>query len=390
MYSITPVKKIVALAFCIVLGVGFTTHQSSSKHRSSTNVQTEEATTDPKDKTQKIINTAWQLKFYDCQDCVGRPKNLYMTFIQGGVGTVGAMPLIWKMKADTVYIKLKSDDACRFKKVVLAEDNLLYGAQVCDDDANISHFIANKVGVVPEHLISMNAPANAVVKEINAKLGTNPTATTATKPATTTGTPVIANASKVTTAPANKTNIVTATATNSAPLTVAARPAIEDKRYLFKGTGQIPGYGERDIDVIIIHSTFCDRSSDPFDFYCTMAQFKRHRVSSHYIIDRQGNIHRLVDEKNIAFHAGFGKLPDGYNAINHRSLGIEMISSETQGPTDDQYKTLAWLVKDIKSRYSIKYIKGHSQIAPARKTDPWLFNWKQFNSLLKEDADVGP
>jgi hypothetical protein len=329
------------------------------------------------------MNTAWQLKFYDCQDCVGRPKNLYMTFLQGGVGTVGAMPLIWKMKADTVYIKLKSDEACRFKKVVLAEDNLLYGAQVCGDDESISHFIANKVGVVPEHLISMNAPANAVVKEINAKSGTTPVVA-AGKPIPTTNT-TVANPNTA------KTNVATtATTNNSAPLTVAARPAIEDKRYLFKGTGQIPGYGERDIDVIIIHSTFCDRSSDPFDFYCTMAQFKRHRVSSHYIIDRQGNIHRLVDEKNIAFHAGFGKLPDGYNAINHRSLGIEMISSETQGPTDDQYKTLAWLVKDIKSRYSIKYIKGHSQIAPARKTDPWLFNWKQFNSLLKEDTSVGP
>ncbi len=376
MYSITPVKKIIALAFCIILGVGFTTHHSSFKHRSSARVHTEEATSVPTDKAQKLMNTAWQLKFYDCQDCVGRPKNLYMTFLQGGVGTVGAMPLIWKMKADTVYIKLKSDEACRFKKVVLAEDNLLYGAQVCDDDENISHFIANKVGVVPEHLIAMNAPANAIVKEINAKLGTNP-ATTATTPAN-------ANAAKTT------ATTTTAATNNSAPLTVAARPAIEDKRYLFKGTGQIPGYGERDIDVIIIHSTFCDRSSDPFDFYCTMAQFKRHRVSSHYIIDRQGNIHRLVDEKNIAFHAGFGKLPDGYNAINHRSLGIEMISSETQGPTEDQYKTLAWLVKDIKSRYNIKYIKGHSQIAPARKTDPWLFNWKQFNNLLKEEPSVGP
>jgi N-acetylmuramoyl-L-alanine amidase len=377
---ITPVKKIALLAFCILLGVGFTTHHSSSKHRRSTVARAAEASSEPNDKSQKLMNTAWQLKFYDCQDCVGRPKNLYMTFLQGGVGTVGAMPLIWKMRADTVYIKLKSDDACRFKKVVLAEDNLLYGAQVCDDDENISHFIANKIGVVPEHLIGMNAPANAIVKEINATLGIKSDASAAKTNAVV--------------APNNSTTASSSTATTSTTAatatTVAAKPFIEDNRYIFKGRGQLPYYGERDIDVIIIHSTFCDRSSDPFDFYCAMAQFKRHGVSSHYIIDRQGNIHRLVDEKNVAFHAGFGKLPDGYNAINHRSLGIEMISSETQGPTPDQYQALAWLVKDIKARYSIKYIKGHSQIAPARKTDPWLFNWKQFYSMVKEDASVGP
>jgi len=36
------------------------------------------------------------------------------------------------------------------------------------------------------------------------------------------------------------------------------------------------------------------------------------------------------------------------------------------------------LVKDIKSRYNIKYVLRHSDIAPDRKTDPWNMNWADF------------
>jgi N-acetyl-anhydromuramyl-L-alanine amidase AmpD len=160
--------------------------------------------------------------------------------------------------------------------------------------------------------------------------------------------------------------------------------SIFDKTYMFK-RGFERVYGERRIDALIIHSSFCVNSLNPFDLYCVLAEYKRHGVAAHYLIDREGSIHRLVNEDNIAFHAGFGKMPDGYNAINTRSMGIEIINSETEGPNEVQYAALARLVKDIKSRHRIKYIKGHNQIAPGRKSDPWRFNWKNFYDSIKED-----
>lgn len=139
----------------------------------------------------------------------------------------------------------------------------------------------------------------------------------------------------------------------------------------------------RNVDIIVIHSTRC-LDGDPYDVKCAIDVFQHYKVASHYMIDRQGNIYRLVAEKDIAYQAGRSVLPqNGRKMLNGSSIGIELLNSPTDPPTDLQYKALAELVKDIKTRYPIKYIVGHSDIAPKRKTDPWLFDWQKFNSLIK-------
>ena len=61
--------------------------------------------------------------------------------------------------------------------------------------------------------------------------------------------------------------------------------------------------------------------------------------------------------------------------MNNFSLGIEVINSEKDKFTASQYDAIDRLLKDLKKKYEIKYILGHSDIAPGRKTDPWNIDW---------------
>jgi len=131
----------------------------------------------------------------------------------------------------------------------------------------------------------------------------------------------------------------------------------------------------RKIDTVIIHSVYDALGNDHFDLEGVLKEFKDYGVSSHYIIDRKGLIYLLVKEENIAYHAGASRVPDGRTGVNNFSLGIELINDEDHEPTANQYKSLTSLAGAIKSKYDIKYVLGHSDVASSRKTDPWNFDW---------------
>jgi len=138
----------------------------------------------------------------------------------------------------------------------------------------------------------------------------------------------------------------------------------------------------RTIDVIVIHSTFNNSGGEKYDVDLVIKQFSKYGVSSHYLIGRDGSVYQLVDEKNIAYHAGVSSLPDGRTGLNICSIGIELITSFDESPTNAQIKALAALVNDIKNRYKINYVVRHSDIAPGRKTDPWKMDWEAFLPLI--------
>lgn len=148
----------------------------------------------------------------------------------------------------------------------------------------------------------------------------------------------------------------------------------------------------RTIDAVIIHSVFNAAEGDKYNVDLIIKQFSRYRVSSHYIIGRDGTIYQLVPEKNISFHAGRSQLPDGRTSVNSCSLGVELITSKDSldAPTEKQIKSLVTLTKDIKSRHKIKYVLRHSDIAPGRKTDPWNMNWEDFLKQIEEKKRVNP
>lgn len=131
----------------------------------------------------------------------------------------------------------------------------------------------------------------------------------------------------------------------------------------------------RKIDTIIIHSSYNALGGDEYDLDKLIKEYKEYGVAPHYLIDRKGKIYRLVADKNIAYHAGESEVPDGRKSVNNFSIGIELMNTKDDKCTSDQYSALKKIVADLKNSYKIKYVLGHNQIAPGRKTDPWNFDW---------------
>jgi N-acetylmuramoyl-L-alanine amidase len=107
-----------------------------------------------------------------------------------------------------------------------------------------------------------------------------------------------------------------------------------------------------------------------------------HPVSAHYLVDEDGSVTRFVDESSRAWHAGKSWW-EGEEDINSCSIGIEI-----QNPGHDygyrpfpseQINVVKTLCFEIIDRHGIlpAHVLAHSDIAPARKTDPGeLFPWQ--------------
>ncbi|CAH0226529.1 N-acetylmuramoyl-L-alanine amidase AmiD [Roseomonas sp. CECT 9278] len=123
------------------------------------------------------------------------------------------------------------------------------------------------------------------------------------------------------------------------------------------------------------------------------------KVSSHYVVEEDGAIFRLVPDHRRAAHAGVSHWR-GHTALNGRSIGIEIVN-----PGHDwgyrafpalQMAAVCDLCLDILARHPIpaRNVVAHSDIAPDRKQDPGeLFDWEGLarNGVgLWPDADPAP
>lgn len=133
----------------------------------------------------------------------------------------------------------------------------------------------------------------------------------------------------------------------------------------------------RPIDTIVLHSSYNPNGGDPYSVAEIIKIYESYGVSAHYLIDRSGKIYRLVRDKDIAYHAGVSEMPDGRQGVNDFSIGIEIMNKEDTEFTKAQYEAVNDLVASLKKKYTIKYVVGHGDIAPGRKTDPWNFDWKK-------------
>ena len=112
----------------------------------------------------------------------------------------------------------------------------------------------------------------------------------------------------------------------------------------------------------------------------------RYKVSCHYLINRKGEITRMVKEKHIAWHAGKSKWKKFMN-LNKYSIGIELVNKGHeygyQSFSTKQINSLIVLCKNLKKKYSIQKenFLGHSDVAPLRKNDPGeKFPWKKLST----------
>lgn len=139
----------------------------------------------------------------------------------------------------------------------------------------------------------------------------------------------------------------------------------------------LPHYGERSspVDMLVLHcSAYApDKLIGFFDEY---------KSSSHYIIDVDGEVIKLVDEKKSAYHAGVGYWRGSDASINSRSVGIELVNMSLgqEDYSEKQIEKLIPFCQKIIRKYKIKpeNIVGHSDIKPKGKADPGInFPWKR-------------
>jgi N-acetylmuramoyl-L-alanine amidase len=143
------------------------------------------------------------------------------------------------------------------------------------------------------------------------------------------------------------------------------------------------------IDVLILHYTgmqtaqaAIDRLRDPVA-----------RVSSHYVIDEDGAVLRLVPEERCASHAGISYWR-GHTALNDRSIGIEIVNPGHEWGYRDfpaaQMAAVCDLCLGILSRHPIssRNVVAHSDVAPDRKEDPGeRFDW---HGLARKGVGLWP
>ena len=120
--------------------------------------------------------------------------------------------------------------------------------------------------------------------------------------------------------------------------------------------------------------------ADPF-----YQEIKDLQVSSHLLIERDGNAVQFVDFDQRAWHAGASSF-DGRDSCNDFAIGIELEGTDTEPYTDAQYQALVAITRQLQQRYPAitdSRITGHSDIAPGRKTDPGpAFDWQYYRALL--------
>ncbi len=135
------------------------------------------------------------------------------------------------------------------------------------------------------------------------------------------------------------------------------------------------------VDMLVLHYTGMRTAEAAIGRLCDPAA----KVSAHYCIDRHGCVYAHVAEEKRAWHAGVSFWA-GMRAVNNRSIGIELVNPGHEFGyepfPDDQIDTLIELAQAILARHSIpaRNVVGHSDVAPARKTDPGeMFPWKRLS-----------
>lgn len=150
---------------------------------------------------------------------------------------------------------------------------------------------------------------------------------------------------------------------------------------------------KRNISYLVLHYTAAG-------FESSVSVLTNGAVSAHYLVPDERDssylknhyddlrVFNLVDEENIAWHAGISSW-QGVKSLNNESIGVENVNlaSYTNGsytfPTygDRQIEAIVFLCKKILLEHSqIKptHVVAHSDISPGRKSDPGpQFPWRK-------------
>ena len=127
-----------------------------------------------------------------------------------------------------------------------------------------------------------------------------------------------------------------------------------------------------------------DYSADPY-----FEQLRDLRVSSHFVIRRDGQLLQFVSTLQRAWHAGRSVF-EGRSGCNDFSIGIELEGSDYDPFTEAQYHCLTQLTNALRHTTPLHAVTGHQHIAAGRKTDPGcFFDWLRYQSSCNADIAGG-
>lgn len=156
------------------------------------------------------------------------------------------------------------------------------------------------------------------------------------------------------------------------------------------------------IDVIVIHCISLPPGefggTAIQEFFCNQLDFECHpyyqeiaglRVSSHFLIRRNGRLLQFVPVHRRAWHAGVSRF-QGRDCVNDYSIGIELEGTDDSDFDENQYGVLYALTETLMRRFpaiTADRLVGHCDIAPGRKSDPGPgFDWKRYRRACRRPA----
>ncbi|WP_419999783.1 N-acetylmuramoyl-L-alanine amidase [Streptomyces boninensis] len=134
------------------------------------------------------------------------------------------------------------------------------------------------------------------------------------------------------------------------------------------------------VELVVIHVT-----QEFYDDTIAIFQDPSRQVSSHYLVrSEDGHIAKMVDEKDVAWHAG-------NRDYNERSVGIEHEGwvDDPAWFTDAMYRQSALLTAAICTTYNIpkdrEHIIGHVEVPGTDHTDPGPnWDWDTYMKYVQE------
>ena len=106
-------------------------------------------------------------------------------------------------------------------------------------------------------------------------------------------------------------------------------------------------------------------------------------VSSHFLVDRDGTIYRLMPENHMARHT---------IGLNYYAIGIENVGGKgdkSEDLTQAQIEANAYLVRYLKAKYSdIELLMGHHEYAKMKKTKYWLEKDASYFTHKNDPGDI--
>ena len=138
------------------------------------------------------------------------------------------------------------------------------------------------------------------------------------------------------------------------------------------------------ISALILHHTSQATDEECIDLFLKPES----RVSSHFLVGRDGRLYQFVSLEHRAWHAG-PSLLHGRLALNRTSVGVEITGDGNKYPfTPAQIATVTRLVGVLTAMFEVPapWIAGHQHIAPDRKDDPGaLFPW---NDVIRSGLEL--